>query len=68
MKYAIEVDDREVATILAALRFYQAGRQFDASARMEAIDDIATNGGDVDALDAEEIDELCERINTGVNE
>lgn len=53
------VDDAQQATILGALRFYQ---QSGASAGA-AVEDIATNGGTVEALGAEEIDTLCESIN-----
>jgi hypothetical protein len=52
---------RDTATILAALRYYQASGP-DAGFDFE---DIATDGGTLEAMDAEEIDGLCERINTG---
>lgn len=56
------LDDAEHATILAALRYWQA--QDD-----QMIDDdlanIASNGGTVQPLTAGEIDALCERINFG---
>jgi hypothetical protein len=57
----IEVDDRERDTILAALRYWQ--REGLHSAGMEH--EIAENGreGDDAALLADEIDDLCERIN-----
>lgn len=54
------VTEPEQAAILAALRYYQ--RTY--TGGIEAINDIATNGGEHDALDASKIDELCERINT----
>jgi hypothetical protein len=57
---AIEGDDRTTATILAALRFYQMRGLGDAAVR-----DIATNFGLLVALDAAEIDSLCERLNLG---
>lgn len=51
--------NRETATILAALRFWQReGVGFDYSE-----DDIASNGGEFDSLDEAEIDALCERVN-----
>ena len=53
----IEIDDRELATILAALRCYT---EFGCSA-----EDIATNGGEFEPLDDEEIDALCEEMNLG---
>lgn len=46
------------ATILAALRFYQQSE----TRVCEAIEDIATNGGDFIAMTTEEIDHLCEEI------
>ena len=59
------VNERELATILAALRFHQAedlqaGRILD-----HAIRDIATDGGKFEPLDAEEVHDLCERLNLG---
>lgn len=54
------LDDREHATVLAALRYWQAQRE-----EVVAENDIATNGGTVLALTAHEIDALCERLNCG---
>lgn len=51
----IKVDDRQLYTILAALRFYQVG----------ALESIASNDGEVEPLDQFEIDLLCETINAG---
>jgi hypothetical protein len=56
----LKIDERELATILAALRFWQAqdappARQYD----------IATDCGEIDPLTVGEIDALCERINCG---
>lgn len=51
--------DRETATILAALRFWQ---REGASLTLPEWD-IATSGGTLDGLDIEEIDGLCERLN-----
>lgn len=53
------VDTRELATMLAALRFFQRT----GSDLTEPENDIATNGGEVAALSIEEIDVLCERLN-----
>lgn len=50
---------RNLATILAALRYWQ--REGVGSAGHEQ--DIATDGGTLTALSADEIDELCEAIN-----
>lgn len=59
---------RKEAAILAGLRLLQA--QTDGSINIEgeraiAIDDIATNGGEFDALSADEIEDLCEDVNLG---
>jgi hypothetical protein len=51
--------ERETATILAALRFWQ--REGAASAGRER--DIETDGGRFEPLSAEEVDALCECIN-----
>jgi hypothetical protein len=47
---------RERAAILAGLRHLQSGGA-------NSIDDIITDGGTLNRLNAKEIDELCERIN-----
>ena len=52
-------DHRELATVLAALRFWQ--RQGPG----EAERDIATDGESLKELSAAEIDTLCERLNFG---
>ena len=54
------LDEREVATVLAALRYYQANepRSF------LTMHEISTDGGRIGALGVEEIDALCERINS----
>ena len=54
-----DVDRFELATILAALRLLQA-----TPALPSEIEEIATDCGDFERLDNEQIDELCERINT----
>lgn len=63
----MSVDVRELATILAALRFWQirATRSSMERALKAAVEIsvIATNNGDFDPLGAEEIVALCERIN-----
>ena len=53
-----DIDRYELATILAALRLLQK-----APALPEAIEEIATEEGDFERLDADQIDALCERIN-----
>ena len=46
--------------------YYQERGQGEAANRSQRIRDIATNDGTVRALDASEIDRLCERLNTTV--
>lgn len=60
--YSIERD--ELATILAALRFYQGAGMGEPDNRSDAIHAIATDG-DVISLDAAAIDTLCESLNRG---
>ena len=55
----MQFDKRKTATILAALRYWQ--REGLMSSGHEQ--DIATDGNSIDALDAEDIDALCEQIN-----
>ena len=59
----ISVDPAELATILAALRFYQQEGQGEPSNRSDDIHVIATDGDAQISLDAAGIDTLCERIN-----
>ncbi len=59
----ISVDAAELATILAALRFYQREGQGDPSNRRVYIHVIATDGDTQLSLNTERIDALCERIN-----
>ena len=54
------IDERELATILAALRYWQ--REGLMSFGHEQ--DIATDGDSINALNAEDIDALCESLNT----
>jgi hypothetical protein len=53
-----------IATILAALRYYQAN-VVENGRSCAAADPIATAGGTLKPLTAEAIDELCEDINCG---
>lgn len=55
--------DRECATILAALRFWQR-HEGHINRVGSCEEDIATDGGRWEPLDAESIDALCERLNT----
>ena len=59
----ISVDPAELATILAALRFYQQEGQGEPSNRSDDIHVIATDGDTQISLDAAGINTLCERIN-----
>ncbi len=59
----ISVDGAELATILAALRFYQREGQGEPSNRCDDIHHIATDGDTQTSLNKEGIDALCERIN-----
>ena len=64
-QFALVVDGRELATILAALRFHQ-----DENLRVgpdipdRAIKDIATDSGSLKPLNFKDVGRLCERINT----
>lgn len=57
----MQLSDKQRATILAALRFWQATP----SDETEDYNEIATNSGAHDALNLEDIDALCEQINVG---
>jgi len=65
-EFALVVDERELATILAALRFHQ-----DENLRNypdipdEVIKDIATDGGSLKPLNLNDVSGLCERMNLG---
>ena len=64
----LAVDDRQLATILAALRFHQAENlQGGAGIPDRAIEEIATDGGRLTALDFDEVDGLCQMLNTTTN-
>lgn len=56
------LSNRELATILAALRYWQ-GMQLE-DVRAFDCETIATDGGTLEPLEPEEIDALCERLNT----
>jgi len=58
------LDETELATVLAALRYYQSKGLGTPILRPLAIHNIATNDGSVmSSLDDEGIDELCEKLN-----
>lgn len=56
------MSDRELATVLAALRYWQLNVIED-----EVAEDLNGHGSfeDHSPLDADEIDDLCERLNCG---
>lgn len=55
-----QLSERELATVLAALRYWQREGLHSSGHEIE----IATNGGTLAAMAEGEIDALCERINT----
>lgn len=59
------LNNQQLATILAALRYYQANGQGDPAFRSGDIHDIATDGGEVISLDETGIDQLCEQLRSG---
>ena len=65
-QFALDVDERELATILAALRIYQDEYfQINPEIPNQAIQDIATDCGALKPLVYSEVNQLCERINAG---
>jgi len=61
----IVVDRRELATILAALRYHQAENlQGDGGIADLAIGDIATDGATLQPLNSAQIDALCQKLNS----
>ena len=64
----MKISDRELATVLAALRLWQQadpvlGGVVIGADQFIAMEQIATNGGLYEPLTPTEIDALCERIN-----
>lgn len=55
----MQLDSRQLATILAALRYWQREGFMSSGHEM----DIATDGGILRPLNGAEIDLLCERLN-----
>ena len=55
----------ELCTVLAALRYWQRNGAWKSGRDRITVDeyDIASDGGTLTPLDAEEIDDLCERLN-----
>jgi hypothetical protein len=58
----LEVTDREFHSIIAGLRALQLLPRGPSLQELVTIDDIATNGGNVEPLTAEEIAALAERL------
>lgn len=54
---------RRLATILAALRFWQAAPDDWKAARFM---DVATDGGEIEPMSSDQIDRLCEEINNQI--
>jgi hypothetical protein len=62
----VQVNDRELATVLGALRYHQAENlSGDEGIADQAIQDIATDGGRLKPLVSREVDQLCQRLNCG---
>jgi len=62
----LRANDRELATILAALRFHQAENlQGSGEILDRAIGEIATDTGKLTPLDFHEVEDLCEKLNCG---
>jgi hypothetical protein len=57
------MSEREWATVLAALRFYQEQGQTKPAQRSAWIEIIATDAGRFTALTADELEQLCHRLN-----
>lgn len=55
----MNLTDRELATVLAALRLWQS-QDGETNSELNA---IASNEGQCEPLTEEEIDDLCERLN-----
>ena len=59
------ITERELATILAALRFWSSFMLQSNTDSGSKFADIASNGGEFEPLDDNEIDVLAERLNFG---
>ena len=63
--FPVLLSGRELATALAALRFFQERCLADGRKNPPAeIDDIATDCGSLLPLDYGQVDDLCEKLNT----
>ena len=62
----LRVGRRELATILAALRFHQdENLQGGCEIQDQPVREIATDRGQLESLTFEEVNDLCERMNLG---
>jgi len=66
MPTAVALNDREISAVLAGLRMlqYAIDNATSYGGLHEDIIDISSNGGTLEPLGSEEIDELCERVNS----
>ena len=62
MNTPLILNDAELATVLAALRYWQ--HVLPSEGLLHRFTDIASNGGELEPLDPDDIDALCERINS----
>lgn len=61
------MNSRELATVLAALRTYQKMLGMNGDMPDNDVKDVATDGGTIEPMNVDEIDELCERLNCDVD-
>lgn len=66
--YRIDINQEQLNTILAALRFYQESGMGEPANRPQHINDIATYGDQDGSLNDEGIDQLCEHLNCNYTE
>ena len=65
-QFTLTVDRRELATILAALRFHQdENLQIGPDIADQTIKDVASDCGSFKPLNFDEVSRLCERMNLG---
>ena len=58
----IELQDEEVATVLAALKYYQHAVTDNDDLPPDEVQDLATAHGEIDALDSVGVEDLYDRI------
>lgn len=59
----MQLNEQQIATVLAALRYYQMQGLGDPRLRPASIRDIADDGGELTSLDDADIDDLYEILN-----